>query len=278
MSARSQLTRVVALGDSLSCGEGVGIHVQPGQTWVALLADALPGGSLHQLSVAGARVRDVLNHQLPGAMGQRPDLATVLVGLNDIIRTGFHPDRFRADLAEIVMGLRAADACVLLAIPATAGRPARIKWIVTCGVPWLVQHGVERALPAAAFLGFQRGRALWEAVASLDVFVHTGIDETFCRSIQEALASGVPVLAPARGGPLDLVHHGDNGWLWPAEEPSVLREQVRALAEDPMGLSTMRLRARASVLGRSWELIGDELLGHYARVVRDRSEAMQPAA
>ncbi|MDQ3465271.1 MAG: hypothetical protein M3500_11380 [Actinomycetota bacterium] len=74
----------------------------------------------------------------------------------------------------------------------------------------------------------------------------------------------MPVLAPARGGPLDLVHPDDNGWLWPAGEPAVLREQVRALADDPARLATMRLRARASVLGRSWEHTGDELIA-YAR-------------
>lgn len=171
------------------------------------------------------------------------------------------------------------------------GRLAREKQVhrltVLAGVPGvrLVVVGdgprrgrLERALPGAAFLGFQRGRALSEAVASLDVFVHTGIDETFCQSIQEALASGVPVLAPARGGPLDLVHHDDNGWLWPAGEPAVLREQVRALAEDRDRLTTMRLRARASVLGRTWEHLGDELLGHYARAVRGEADVMQPAA
>lgn len=135
-----------------------------------------------------------------------------------------------------------------------------------------------RALPGAIFLGFQRGRALSEAVASLDVFVHTGVDETFCQSIQEALASGVPVLAPARGGPLDLVRHDDNGWLWPAGEPTVLREQVRALTEDRTRLATMRLRARASVLGRTWQSVGDELIGHYADVIRGRDVVLQPAA
>jgi phosphatidylinositol alpha 1,6-mannosyltransferase len=133
---------------------------------------------------------------------------------------------------------------------------------------------LERSLSGAAFLGFQRGRALSEVVASLDVFVHTGIDETFCQSIQEALASGVPVLAPARGGPLDLVHHDDNGWLWPAGEPGVLREQVRALAEDPARLTTMRLRARASVLGCTWEQIGDELIGHYRQAIRSDRDVM----
>lgn len=108
-------TRVVALGDSLSCGEGVGIQVAPGQTWAAQLTNAVPGATLLQLAVPGARVRDVLGHQLPQALICRPNLATVMVGLNDIIRSGFHPDRFRADLARLVRPLNATGATVLVA-------------------------------------------------------------------------------------------------------------------------------------------------------------------
>jgi phosphatidylinositol alpha 1,6-mannosyltransferase len=126
---------------------------------------------------------------------------------------------------------------------------------------------VERRLPEATFLGFRRGRELSELYASLDVFVHPGADETFCQAVQEALASGVPVIAPAAGGPLDLVRHGENGWLWSGADPHLLADQVASLLADPTLRETMRLRARASVLGRSWTSIGDELLGHYGTVL-----------
>jgi len=107
--------RVVALGDSLSCGEGVGIHLDPGHTWTALLTDQIPDADLIQLAQPGARVRDVLRRQLPAALTCRPDLATVLVGLNDIIRAGFHPDRFRDDLTNLVEAVAATGATVLVA-------------------------------------------------------------------------------------------------------------------------------------------------------------------
>jgi phosphatidylinositol alpha 1,6-mannosyltransferase len=142
---------------------------------------------------------------------------------------------------------------------------------------------LERRLPAATFLGFRRGHELSEVYASLDVFVHAGAEETFCQAVQEALASGVPVVAPAAGGPLDLVRHGENGWLWPGGDPGLLADQVASLLADPALRETMRLRARASVLGRSWRSIGDELFGHYRSVLDgsirpDTGRTCEPAA
>jgi phosphatidylinositol alpha 1,6-mannosyltransferase len=126
---------------------------------------------------------------------------------------------------------------------------------------------LERALPQGTFLGYRTGAELAQVVASLDVFVHTGPHETFCQSIQEALASGVPCVGPAAGGPLDLIHHGRTGWLYPAEAPDVLRSAVATLLEDEDRRRSMGEAARASVAERSWEAIGDELVGHYDRVL-----------
>lgn len=126
---------------------------------------------------------------------------------------------------------------------------------------------LERRLPDACFLGYLKGARLSAAVASLDVFVHPGRHETFCQAVQEGLAAGVPVVAPAAGGLLDLVQHGTTGWLYPAGEPEVLREAVAALAADP----TLRLRmgaaGRAAVRARTWSALGDQLLWYYQSVI-----------
>lgn len=128
--------------------------------------------------------------------------------------------------------------------------------------PWLEQH-----LPNARFTGMLHGTELATAFASLDVFVHTGESETFCQTVQEAQASGVPVVAPAVGGPLDLVQHGRTGLLYdPGDRPS-LRAAVARLVGDPALRHALAWAARRQVAGRTWAAVVDELVEeHYASV------------
>jgi phosphatidylinositol alpha 1,6-mannosyltransferase len=126
----------------------------------------------------------------------------------------------------------------------------------------------RRAMPAAVFLGQRQGEELARIYASLDVFVHSGPHETFGQTLQEAAASGLPVVAPAAGGPIDLVGDGVTGFLVPPRDPSALADAVARLAADP-GLRARQGRAaRQRVLGRTWTALGDELIGHYEAVLR----------
>lgn len=129
------------------------------------------------------------------------------------------------------------------------------------------RRGLERALPSARFTGRLTGDELGRAFADLDVFVHTGTHETFCQAIQEALAAGLPVVAPAAGGPLDLVTHGVNGLLWRPDRPEDIRGLVEELVARPGLRATMGAVARHGVRSRTWEALGDELVAHYAAVV-----------
>jgi phosphatidylinositol alpha 1,6-mannosyltransferase len=135
---------------------------------------------------------------------------------------------------------------------------------------------LRQEVPGATFTGFKAGTELSAHAASFDVFVHTGADETFCQSIQEALASGVPVVAPAAGGPLDLVRHRDNGLLYPAGDALLMREAVADLAANPAERVRMADAARRSVAGRSWTAVGDLLLDHYESLMPARQS--RPAA
>ena len=137
----------------------------------------------------------------------------------------------------------------------------------------VVGDGPERAwltkrLPEAKFTGMLRGEHLARAFASLDVFVHTGVAETFCQTVQEAQASGVPVVAPARGGPLDLVQDGETGLLYDPDDPRSLRAALGRLVADPRLQRRLARNAMLAVDGRTWAQVVDELVDvHYAAVL-----------
>ncbi|GAA2506548.1 glycosyltransferase family 1 protein [Actinocorallia cavernae] len=133
---------------------------------------------------------------------------------------------------------------------------------------------LTEALPGAVFLGRRTGDDLARIFASLDVFAHTGPFETFCQTVQEAMASGVPVVAPAVGGPLDLVDHGRTGLLVPPRDAEAVRDAVRSLAEDPARRIGFGAAARTLVEGRTWAAVGDRLIGHYEDVLAGRRTAV----
>lgn len=133
------------------------------------------------------------------------------------------------------------------------------------------QAGLTEQLPGAVFLGRRTGDELARIFASLDVFAHTGPFETFCQTVQEAMASGVPVVAPAAGGPLDLVAHGRTGLLVPPRDAAAVRDAVWALAGDPALRAAYGAAGRDMVEGRTWATVGDQLIGHYSDVLSART-------
>jgi phosphatidylinositol alpha 1,6-mannosyltransferase len=145
------------------------------------------------------------------------------------------------------------------------------RLVIVGGGP--AETALRRSLPGAVFLGPKYGAELAEIYASLDIFVHSGARETFGQTLQEAAASGLPVVAPAAGGPLDIVCDGVTGFLVPPEAPGPLAGAVSRLVRDPAMRTAMGRAARRKVLGRTWPAIGDELIGHYAEILRHRGEA-----
>lgn len=126
---------------------------------------------------------------------------------------------------------------------------------------------LEEALPDAVFTGFLGGEDLARAVASFDLFVHPGEFETFCQTIQEAMASGVPVVATGRGGPLDLVENSRTGWLYEPGDLSGMRSRVLDLMGDDAKRRAFAAAAHASVQDRTWPALCGQLVRHYEEVI-----------
>lgn len=145
-------------------------------------------------------------------------------------------------------------------LAALAGIPDTVLVVVGDGPS---RARLEELLPDALFLGHLDGDALAAALASFDVFVHPGESETFGQTLQEAHASGVPVVATGRGGPLDLVRDGVDGWLYRPGDLRELRQRVTGLVADERTRRALGRAGHEAVQARSWTSIGDQLLGHF---------------
>jgi phosphatidylinositol alpha 1,6-mannosyltransferase len=190
---------------------------------------------------------------------------------------GFHPSRIDHDLrhrlapdGRLIVGYvgRLAAEKELELLTHLAGDD-RYALVIVGGGP--EEQRLRWLLPGASFLGVLHGDELGAAYASLDVFVHTGRHETFCQAAQEALASGVPVVAPRSGGPVDIVDHGVTGFLYQPGNGDDLATHIGRLQHDPMLRRRMGRDGRRAVAGKSWSAINDRLLQHYREVIAQRA-------
>lgn len=125
---------------------------------------------------------------------------------------------------------------------------------------------LEQLLPRASFLGHRQGMELAGTHAAFDMFVHPGRSAMFGQTLQEAMASGVPVVAAAAGGPLDIVRPGVTGLLFDPNRCGALRESVGGLLADPEMRARMGRSARTKIEHRGWATAVDELVGRYGAV------------
>jgi len=255
-------TDVAGFADSY----GLGFAARTAWRWTRLVHS----GADRTLAPSSAAAAALIEHGIPRVhrWGRGVDI--------DRFRPSRRDEQLRARLApggELLVGFvgRLAPEKKVLRLAALQGMPG-IRLVVVGDGP--DRRELSKLLPEAVFLGFKVGDELAQAYASLDVFVHTGPFETFCQAVQEALASGLPVIAPDAGGPRDLVAPGHTGFLLPetgkADADQVfgaaLRDAIAALAADPQLRTRWGAAARRSVLGRTWPAVCQQLIGHYAEV------------
>jgi phosphatidylinositol alpha 1,6-mannosyltransferase len=132
----------------------------------------------------------------------------------------------------------------------------------------LVGQGAEEAwlrknLRQAEFTGVLTGRELSRAYANFDLFVFPSETDTFGLAVLEALASGVPAVVMAGGGPKYSVQAGSTGCI--ARNFEELVAATTSLMSQPELLSSMRRAAREYALSTSWGEIFEDIYRAYAR-------------
>ncbi|MFJ8992868.1 SGNH/GDSL hydrolase family protein [Streptomyces sp. NPDC102279] len=168
--------RFVALGDALT--EGVGDPVgDRWRGWAALLARGLApvdaAVEFTNLALSGAQTRDVLERQTTEALALRPDVVSVVIGVNDTLRCTFDIHSVAERLDTVYSAFRARDTLVMtaclpdpgsmLGLPGALARPlARRQRAVNTVVHALSErHGALHL--HAAEEEWLTDRAMWSA-------------------------------------------------------------------------------------------------------------------
>ncbi|HXL08451.1 MAG TPA: glycosyltransferase family 4 protein, partial [Gemmatimonadales bacterium] len=115
----------------------------------------------------------------------------------------------------------------------------------------------------ATFLGQVEAPTLVGAYNAATCVVDTCPDETFGLALAEAMACGRPVLAPASGGPVEVV--GDAGVLAAPEDPRGFAAQLERLLADPGRRAGLGAAARRRAVERY----------SVGRMVRDYAELLE---
>ncbi len=137
---------------------------------------------------------------------------------------------------------------------------------------------LERLLAGqpVTFTGYLRGEELARAYASADLFAFPSLTETFGQVVQEAMASGLPVLGFDADGVRDLVRPAETGFLAPLGDEAAFTRLLNELLDAPGERMQLGAQARALAESRTWESIMDGLLAQYAEAKEGR--AARPAA
>jgi len=133
------------------------------------------------------------------------------------------------------------------------------------GVPLAVSATAAADCPNPAasvspvvFAGQRSGEDLAAHYASGDLFLFPSLTETFGNVTQEALASGLAVLAFRSAAAAELIVDGENGrTVAVGDEAAFIRAAVQ-LAREPAIRWRLGERARQSVIGRDWGGVAEQ--------------------
>lgn len=113
---------LVALGDSITVGEGNMVCGVPCRSWALWLAEALDLPFTSR-AVNGAVTPDVLGLQLPAVRADY-DVGCLYIGVNDVRAPGFDLTAYERDLRAIASGLAArCTRTLMVTLPLDLGRP-----------------------------------------------------------------------------------------------------------------------------------------------------------
>ncbi|HET9257753.1 MAG TPA: SGNH/GDSL hydrolase family protein [Pseudonocardiaceae bacterium] len=189
---RRPISSLAVLGDSTAVGMGDPLPSGGWRGFGPLLAAALgaPDNLRYtNLSAIGARMADLRRRQLPAALVLRPDVAVILAGMNDTLRSDFDGAAICRDLGITVAGLQDSGAIVLVTRYHEHGRVFRLPGPLRRAL----HHRIEQLNHAADHVVAERG------ALCLDLHVMPGAYETPAWSVDRLHPSELGHRMLARG-------------------------------------------------------------------------------
>jgi phosphatidylinositol alpha 1,6-mannosyltransferase len=141
---------------------------------------------------------------------------------------------------------------------------------------WLAAHLQKGHLP-----GILKGKELARTYASMDVFVFPSTTDTFGNVVLEAMASGVPPVVSAEGGPKYIIRPDMDGLA--ASDIDEFTRYVLALYNSPELRQQMSRNARQRAFTFSWKAVFEDVYARYeeaheAGLLRPAATLSRPAA
>ncbi len=112
-----------------------------------------------------------------------------------------------------------------------------------------------------------QGEELYRIYASCDLFVFPSTTETYGNVVLEAMAAGLPVVAPLSGGITENLRPGINGLDFPPHDPGGWPTAICTLLQNDSLRRQMADEARRHAETRSWSNALSPVLEGYREVV-----------
>jgi glycosyltransferase involved in cell wall biosynthesis len=173
----------------------------------------------------------------------------------------------------VTVGRLSPEKRIAMLRPVIAALPqARLAIVGDGPARWLLEG--QFAGTPTVFTGYLRGADLAAAYASADLFVLTGANETFGNVVLEAMASGLPIVAPSAGGQMDHIRDGANGLIYAAEDNAALTAAVARLVDDRALARSLGQAGRIYAAQQHWECILDGLVRDWQAIIPPRHWAL----
>jgi len=136
-----------------------------------------------------------------------------------------------------------------------------VKMVITGDGPRAKR--MQRRMPHAVFTGKLVGDDLARIYASSDLFLFPSITETFGNVVLEAMASGLPVVCAAQGGPMGIVQHGKTGYHAEPKNADDFYKYISTLLDDDDLFTRTARNAVAYARKQSWDALCEDMFDTY---------------